>query len=163
MRISRRAKRMNRHHQGSKGEEGLILTSVIDIFTILVFFLLVHMGDESAVQNTQSIQLPASNSDQKPASALVVTVSKDDVIVQGRSVLTRAQAEVASVDILPALLDELRLQRDNQVLGAELDASKHPAIIMADKDIPYRLLRKIMMTLSEANYTDISLAVVQRE
>jgi biopolymer transport protein TolR len=164
MNSSRRAKRMARHHRGAHSEEGLILTSVIDIFTILVFFLLFQMGEESVLQTPAEIKLPESISDQKPDNALVVMISGEDVLVQGQSVMKAAAAEASESDSLAPLLAELAAQRQNRLLGvSEAEAEKHPAIIMGDKKIPYRLLKKVMYTLAEARYTDISLAVVQKE
>jgi len=161
---SRRAKRMERHHRGSHSEEGLILTSVIDIFTILVFFLLFQLGEESVLQTPAEIKLPESISDQKPENALIVMVSGEDVLVQGQPIMKSAAAQATESDSLAPLLAELTAQRQNRLLGvAEVAADKHPVIIMGDKAIPYRLLKKVMYTLAEARYTDISLAVVQKE
>ena len=166
MNKSKRAKRMERHHRKSHGEEGLILTSVIDIFTILVFFLLYNVGEESILQTPQEIKLPDSTSKVAPEMALVVMLSGTDVVVQGRPVMTAAEATKSQDDILKPLLDELNLQRQNQLLPTdkkEAEPDKNPAIIMGDKNINYLLLKKVMYTLAEARYTDISLAVVQKE
>lgn len=162
MKASRRAKRLMKNAGRSRGEEGLILTSVIDIFTILVLYLLVHMGDEQAIQNTHSIKLPDSSSDQKPATALIVSISSNDIVVQGHSVMDVNAAKDSTEDVLPPLLNELNIQRDNRITKAAAD-EKNPAIVLADRDIPYRLLKKIMYTLAEAQYTEISLAVVEKE
>jgi len=166
MNKSKRAKRMERHHRKTHSEEGLILTSVIDIFTILVFFLLYNVGEESIIQTPQEIKLPESTSKIQPDMALTVMISGNDVIVQGRPVMTTAEAEKSTDDILRPLLDELNLQRQNRLMPSDktsADAEKNPAIVMGDKNISYHLLKRVMYTLAEARYTDISLAVVQKE
>ncbi len=159
MKASHRSKRMARHHKRF-GAVSLSLTSMMDIFTILVFFLLVNQGIEQQLPASDAIKLPESLSEKLPADALVVMVSKDDIIVQGRPVMTASAAEQFKDDLLPALKEELALQRQNRVLGA---SDKNPALIMGDREIPYRLLKKIMYTLADAQYTDISLAVLKKE
>lgn len=160
MNQSRRAARMKRHHK-RRGVVALSLTSMMDIFTILVFFLLVNSGTEQQLPSNQSVELPQSLAQQLPKDALIVMVSKDDIIVQGRRIMSADAAEKLEDDVLPALLQELKLQSSNRLTQAAEE--RNPAIVMGDKTIPYRLLRKIMYTLSEANYTDISLAVMKKE
>ncbi|QGX41221.1 ExbD/TolR family protein [Permianibacter aggregans] len=160
MNQSRRAARMGRHHK-RRGVVALSLTSMMDIFTILVFFLLVNSGTEQQLPSNQSVELPQSLAQQLPKDALIVMVSKDDIIVQGRRIMSADAAEKLEDDVLPALLQELKLQSSNRLTVAAEE--RNPAIVMGDKTIPYRLLRKIMYTLSEANYTDISLAVMKKE
>ena len=159
MKASHRSKRMARHHKRFSAGS-LSLTSMMDIFTILVFFLLVNQGIEQQLPASDAIKLPESLSEKLPEDALVVMVSKDDIIVQGRPVMTASAAEKIDDDLLPALKEELALQRQNRVLGA---SDKNPALIMGDREIPYRLLKKIMYTLADAQYTDISLAVLKKE
>lgn len=160
MKSSHRAQRMQRHHKRF-GAVALSLTSMMDIFTILVFFLLVNQDIEQQLPGNDAITLPESLADKVPAEALVVMVSRDDIIVQGRPVMKTAAAEQAKDDLLPALRAELVLQRDNRVFVD--GANENPALVMGDKEIPYRLLKKIMYTLADAQYTDISLAVLKKE
>lgn len=160
MNQSRRASRMKRHHK-RRSVAALSLTSMMDIFTILVFFLLVNSGTEQQLPSNQSVELPQSLAQQLPKDALIVMVSKDDIIVQGHSIMKASAAEAASDDILKPLLVELKQQASNRL--TQSTEERNPAIVMGDKAIPYKLLRKIMYTLSEASYTDISLAVMKKE
>lgn len=160
MKTSHRAKRMERHHKRF-GAASLSLTSMMDIFTILVFFLLVNQGAETQMPASDSIKLPQSTSEKLPEDALIVMVSKDDIIVQGRPVMKASEAEKNEADLLPPLTAELQLQRQNRLIASADE--KNPAIIMGDKNIPYHLLKKIMYTLADAQYTDISLAVLKKE
>ncbi|NQD38334.1 biopolymer transporter ExbD [Permianibacter sp. IMCC34836] len=161
MKASHRSKRMQRHHKRFK-QGSLSLTSMMDVFTILVFFLLVNQGIEQQLPATDSIKLPQSLSEKLPPDALVVMVSKDDIIVQGRAIMKAGAAEKSEDDLLPALKTELMLQQQNRMVAAGAD-EKNPALIMGDKEIPYRLLKKIMYTLADAQYTDISLAVLKKD
>ncbi len=161
MKQSIRAKRMARHHSRLKKVPTLNLVSLMDIFTILVFFLLVNQGAETQMPSNESIKLPQSTSDKLPEDALIVMVSKDDIIVQGRPVMKASEAEQSKDDLLKPLTAELQLQKQNRIVSS--NEEKNPAIIMGDKDIPYHLLKKIMFTLADAQYTDISLAVLKKE
>ena len=86
MKQSLRAKRMAKHHRRLNQVPKLNLVSLMDIFTILVFFLLVNSGDVEVLQADKSIKLPASVSEQIPENNLLVVVSATDVLVGGRSV-----------------------------------------------------------------------------
>ena len=54
---SARAKRMEKHHKRNKGTAALNLVSLMDIFTILVFFLLVNSSDVETLPNAKDLQL----------------------------------------------------------------------------------------------------------
>jgi biopolymer transport protein ExbD len=65
-------------------------------------------------------------------------------------------------DVIVPLKAELELLAKREVIRKENQASKSAVTIMGDKDIPYRLLRKVMVTSARANFTDVSFAVRQR-
>ena len=66
MKMSRRAKRMDRHHKRNKGRAVLNLVSLMDIFTILVFFLLVNSGEVQVLPNAKALSLPPNRSRKRP-------------------------------------------------------------------------------------------------
>jgi biopolymer transport protein ExbD len=65
-------------------------------------------------------------------------------------------------DVIAPLKAELELLSKRLVIREKNQASKAAITIMGDKDIPYRLLRKVMVTSARANFTDVSFAVRQR-
>ena len=83
MKQSRRAKRMARHHKRNKGTPAFNLVSLMDIFTILVFFLLVNTGEGEVLPSTRSVHLPESVAEQKPRQNVVVMLTEHDVLVEG--------------------------------------------------------------------------------
>ena len=87
MKMSRRAKRMERHHKRSKGTPGFNLVSLMDIFTILVFFLLVNSGEGEVLPSAKDVALPESISEQKPRQNIVVMVTDKEILVQGNRIL----------------------------------------------------------------------------
>jgi biopolymer transport protein ExbD len=160
---SKRAKRMERHHKRSRLGGGLNLVSLMDIFTILVFFLLVNSSDVEVLPNAKDIQLPESIADVKAKESVVILIGDDDIIVQGVPVAKVADVMKMKGNDIPALRQALLSQND-RVLRKEAqdDIIGREVTIMGDKDIPYRLLKKVMATCTESEYGQISLAVLQK-
>jgi len=137
----------------------LNLVSLIDIFTILIFFLLSNMGIVEILPNSKAVKLPESTADKSPRETLIVIVNATDILVEGRKVASVADVMDAKDDLIAPLKAELDLQSSRQTIRRENDAQKQVITIMGDKDIPYRLLRKVMVTCARANFTEVSFAV----
>lgn len=139
----------------------LNLVSLMDIFTILVFFLLVNSSDVETISGKSSVKLPESISIKKPEETLILLVDKDDVFIQGRKIASLEQIE-KSEGVIGDLQSELKLQFQ-RLYGSDQKVVDTGAItIMGDKQIPYRVLKKIMMTCADANFGNISLAVQKK-
>lgn len=164
MQMSNRAKRMQRHQQ-RHGRGGMLsLVSLMDIFTILVFFLLVNSSEVEILPSASSLEMPESVADLKPRETVVVMITDETILVQGQPVASVAEV-LASGDLIVVPLElALRAQAD-RVLSAERAANiaEREVTVMGDKALPYRLLKKVMATCTEADYGRISLAVMQRE
>jgi biopolymer transport protein ExbD len=164
MKQSLRAKRMARRQRRMKQAAKLNLVSLMDIFTILVFFLLVNSSEVEVLQTDKSIKLPASISDQVPADSLIVMINDKDILVGGRRVGSVAEALASSADKIPALETELAYQASRARPLSEEEQQLGRAInIMGDQAIPYALLKKVMASCAAADYRNISLAVAHRE
>lgn len=155
--LQKRAERKARNHTGLD----MNLVSLIDIFTILIFFLMSSTGVE-VLATARAVKLPESTADKTPRETVVVTVSGQDIVVDGRKVASVADVIDAADDLIAPLKAELDLQSARQVIRAENRAQAKTLTILGDKDIPYRLLRKVMVTASKANFSDVSFAVVQK-
>ncbi len=160
---SGRAKRMEKHHKRNKGAGALNLVSLMDIFTILVFFLLVNSSDVETLPSTKELQLPESIAEDKAKETVVILIGENDLIVQGRPIAKIADILATKGNDIPALREALLSQND-RVLRREAkdDIAGREVTIMGDKDIPYRLLKKVMATCTESDYGQISLAVLQK-
>ena len=86
MRTSRKAKRIRRHYGRMHKPGGLNLVSLMDIFTILVFFLMVNSSDVKVMQNTADVPLPKSTAQQEAVESLTVQVTANAILVQGSEV-----------------------------------------------------------------------------
>ena len=159
---SARAKRMEKHHKRHRGAGALNLVSLMDIFTILVFFLLVNSSDVETLPNTKDLQLPESIADEKAKETVVILIGETDIIVQGTPIAKVADVMNIKGNDIPQLRQALKSQND-RVLRREAadDIAGREVTIMGDKDIPYRLLKKVMATCTESDYGQISLAVLQ--
>lgn len=163
MKMSRRAQRMERHHKRSGGRSVINLVSLMDIFTILVFFLLVNSSDGEVLPTLKSVELPESISEEKPRQTVVVMVSGENILVHGKVVASVQQLLQQPQSTSPQLrqaLDEINSRALRT--AAHDDASRREATIMGDREIPYRLLKKVMATCTEAGFGRISLAVLQK-
>lgn len=162
MKQSVHAKRMARNIKRHRGASKLNLVSLMDIFTILVFFLLVNSSDVEVLQNNKTIKLPESVADKQPENNLIVSVSHDNILVGGRKVAnTQVVQKMKSAEI-KGLKDELEYLAKRKPFRDEEEAEKgRDVTIMGDKGIPYDLLKKVMTTCAKSGYNNISLAVSQ--
>ncbi|ROR29498.1 ExbD/TolR family protein [Inmirania thermothiophila] len=151
---SRRARRMARRHARGTPVR-LHLVSLMDIFTILVFFLLVNTSDVQPPG--RAVRLPTGRAETPPRQTLVVTVTPEAILVQDRPVV-RVAAIPPDGPIAP-LAEELA----HQAARSGLPPAAREATVVGDRTIPFALLQRVMQTLSAAGYPRISLAVVRRE
>ena len=154
--IQKRAARNARH--GNALDMNLV--SLIDVFTILIFFLLSNSGVETLP--AASVHLPESTAKKDPKETLVVVVNGSEITVEGRKVADVAPLATATDDLIPGLKAQLDEIAARPVALAENAAKAHSLTIMGDKDIPYQLLRKVMYTAARADFTDVSFAVNQK-
>ena len=139
------------------------LVSLIDVFTILIFFLLSNATGVELLPSPKAVHLPASVAEKNPKETVVVVVSGTEIIVDGRKVVNVAEVINQQADLIEPLKAELDLQANRQVIRKENEAVSKNVTIMGDKDIPYSLLRKIMVTCARANFSDVSFAVRRKD
>ena len=160
---SARAKRMEKHHKRNKGSGALNLVSLMDIFTILVFFLLVNSSDVQTLPNAKDMKLPESIAEKKPEETVTILIGKTDILVQGEPVAKIDEVMAIKGNDIPELREALLSQNDRVLRrAANADVAGREVTIMGDKDIPYRLLKKVMATCTQSDYGQISLAVLQK-
>lgn len=141
----------------------LNLIPMIDIMSVLVAFLLIYSTEVEVVQNAKDVEIPLSSAEAKPAETVVVTITKDMLLVQGDVVATIEQIR----DPNTALIEPLReyLSRPLATQGDEVQqaALAHREItVLADRSLPYEVIRKVMTTCTAAAYDKLSLAVLEK-
>jgi len=160
LKLSNRSKRMD-HFKGLHSRSGLNLVSLMDIFTILVFFLLVSTGAPQ-LPNSKDITLPTSVAKNVPKETLIVTITKTDVLVQGKKVAAISDLLNDKEAIIGDLEKELKFLASKRQFTESDKKSGRAITIMGDENIPYQLLRKILATCRQANYTTIAFAAFQK-
>ncbi len=159
-----------RRRQGKSRKNAVVSLTVIslmDIFTILLLFLLVHAGDDAiALPSTEQLSLPASTSKTMPKSTITLMVTEKDILVEGNRIMGVAEALKEKALVLPLVKKELVRLAERTKSLARLNASVKftgKITVMGDKKIPFRLLKKIMSTAAQAAYPNISLGVMQKD
>ena len=160
MRNSRRMKRMGR---SKRKVTGLNLTPLMDVFTILVFFLLFHSSGGDILETPKQIKLPDSVVETKPRETIVIMVSPEVVVVQGEAVVNTPELLDDSVRMVAGITERLeQLERNIIGISTKAVAEGKEITILADKTIPFKVLKKIMSTCTGSGYGRISLAVIQK-
>lgn len=159
MKLSRRAKRMKIHHARSKDRIATLnMVSLMDIFTILVFFLLVNTTSSEVLPSPKNVTLPDSISEKLPLRNLVVAVDGIHIRLQGKTVISVAEVLSTKGNIISPLYDALI----TSAIKVKNLTNNKGITIMGDKEVPYLLLKKIMLTCAKAEYANISFAVNQK-
>jgi biopolymer transport protein ExbD len=160
MNSSRRIRRMTRN---KRGVTKLNLTPLMDVFTVLVFFLMINSATVETLQQPKQIKLPESVVEAKPRETVVIFVGTDEVLVQGVPVARIADIQATeNADIEPISVRLAELSESVIGLSTQAIAESQEVTVLADKSIPFSVLKKIMATCTGQGYTRVSLAVIQR-
>ncbi len=176
MSSSLRRRRMARSHRRMNKPTKLNLVALMDIFTILVLFLIVNTGDVEVLDADKNVALPESVSELRPEATLVIKISPNDIRLQDKLIgrvdvfaddnATGTQTQASSnkaattadtLALLKQALDVAALQDEHW--QPEEHPNGRPIIIMGDKSTPFELLKQIMATCASTDFRDISLAV----
>jgi biopolymer transport protein ExbD len=139
------------------------LTSLMDVFTILVFFLLVNSGSVEVLDAPREISLPESREETKPRETVVIFVSPEEVLVQGQPVarvddiLEGTQGYAEAITSQLAALKTTVIGSSTQAVAGSLEVT-----ILADKNVPFIVVKRIMSTCTGEGYENVSLAVIQK-
>jgi len=154
---------MRRMGRSRKKGTGLILTPLMDVFTILVFFLLFHSSGSNTLDTPKQIRLPDSVVEAKPRETVVIMVSPEVVLIQGEAVIGTSELLNDEIRTVPEIAERLgRLEQNIIGISTKTIVASKEVTILADKTTPFRVLRKIMSTCTASGYGRLSLAVIQR-
>ena len=160
MRNTRRIKRMKRNRV-KIGK--MNLTSLMDVFTILVFFLLANSSSNEVLSTPKHIKLPDSVVESKPRETVVIMVGPETVLVQGEAVANTPELIENKSENIPEITQRLdHLERNIIGINTQTAIASKEVTILADKTIPFNVLKKIMTTCTGSGYGRISLAVIQK-
>ena len=139
------------------------LVSLIDVFTILIFFLLSSASGVELLASPKAVKLPESVSEKSPKETILLVISGTEILVDGRKVANVADVMATKGDLIEPLKAELDLLGNRAIVRAENQDKGKAITIMGDQNIPYQLLRKVMYTSARANFSDVSFAVRRKD
>jgi len=142
---------------------GLNMVPLMDVFTILLFFLLVNSTSSDVTEPPKTVKLPASYVESKPRETVAVVVTENEILVQGESVATTQEVLETTESEIEAIMLRL-LEQQKRVIGiSERTVSDSTEVtVLAHKTIPFEILKKVMSSCTRAGYEKISLAVIQK-
>jgi biopolymer transport protein ExbD len=143
------------------------MTSLVDVLTVLVFFLLKNFSTEGdIITQTKNLELPESSSKMKPEQMLNISISSKHIMVEGTPVALVSEEQERGGNEIPALskyLDEKRKQTE-QIAEYDKNVSfTGKLVIQGDRAIPYWLLQKVLATCGDNGYSSFSLAVMKKD
>jgi biopolymer transport protein ExbD len=140
------------------------LTSLMDVFTILVFFLLINSGSIEVMEAPKNVKLPESRVEAKPRETVVISVSAEEVLVQGQPVALVADILAGGSKAAGPIISRLADLKRNVVGTSTLTAAASQEVtILADKSVPFVVVKRIMSICTGEGYENVSLAVIQKE
>ncbi len=158
---NRRMKRMTR--QSKAGAGGLSLVSLMDVFTILVFFLLVNSSSSDVMEPPKNIKLPDSAVETKPRETVIVMITPTQILVQGEPVISTQEVVDSKIAIIEQVKDRLILQKKKVIgINTKTVSQSKEITVLAHRTVPFHLMKKVMASCTSAGYGKISLAVIQK-
>ncbi len=153
VRLIRRGKR--------RYDEPLVnLTSMVDVLSVLMFFLLsIYSGGGYLSILPSGLELPRSSVRQNLTRQVEIAVLKDKILVDRKQIADDPVQLTDTPDLaLPALQAELAALT---AAKPQQDPAEARVTIEADRSVPFRLLKKVIYTADQAGYRKQSLAVHQ--
>jgi biopolymer transport protein ExbD len=164
MRESRRLKRMERNNRNQNQYVKLNLIPMLDVLSVLVFFLLFHSFNGDMPE--QRLALPQSVVETKPRGTVAISVTPEVVLVQGEAVCRTPDLYDDRVGNVLQVTERLAQIQSSMVdetgNKAAPEAETREITLLADKTIPFKVLKKIMTSCTASGYGKISLAVIQK-
>lgn len=163
MKQNRRMKRMERGQKKGLASAGLNLVSLMDVFTILVFFLLVNSSSSDVMEPPKNIKLPDSTVEAKPRETVIVLITPEQVLVQGEPVSTTQEVIDSKAPVVEGIKERLLLQQQKVIgISTKVVAESREVTVLAHRTVPFHLIKKVMASCTSAGYGKISLAVIQK-
>lgn len=151
-----------------RGVFSLRLTSMIDMFTILLVFLLKSFSAEGQIMSvSQDLRLPESTSRIQPQVMSIVAITRDWILLDGRplvqvnEVLSREEHLIS--ELHGALVNIRSLSEGMGQMSGQMQGFQGKIAIQGDREMPFDLLKRIMMTCGQVGYNDMHLAVMEKE
>ncbi len=142
---------------GSAQEEAEIkpqLTSLIDVMTILLVFLIQNFSSEGQlVTASDNLTLPMSSIQTNPEMMVTVSITTDAVLVGGEKIVDLSVFAEESEYIIPELLEAMEREQSKSLSPTMM--------LQADKELPFNIIKRVAFTCNRAGFSDFSILVFQ--
>lgn len=130
------------------------LTSLIDVMTILLVFLLKNFSVEGElITPSKDLELPKSTIEKKAEPMFTVQISKNDLMVDGKPVAKINSFESSDSLMIPEFYKEI---------SSFIETSRTKEVMIeADRELPFNVIKRVMFTCSKAGFKDFSILVIQ--
>lgn len=157
-----------KHRRRQPREMTLQITSMVDVFTILLVFLLKSYSTEGhLVHIAEAIRLPSSTAQEAIQPAAAVAFNGQSLFLDGQLLIPDVGPYVASPE---PLIEPLYQALTALAARSKEVAAVNPAVVFTgevvlqgDREIPFRLLKKVIYTAGQAEYVNQTLAVFREE
>ena len=152
-------------HTKKSGFADLLVTPLVDMFVIIVLFLIANFSATGEVlMMSKDISLPEAKNVQDIQSAPVVTVSKTEVLLSG-ALIGRVEdftrEEYLNIPLLEEKLrDEKKKFEDLHSAANDSGAFKGDVNIQADKGVEFRIIKRVMFSCASAGFGNINFATL---
>jgi biopolymer transport protein ExbD len=147
----------------------LNVTSMTDMFTILLVFLLQTFAtDEVAIEQAQGIRLPTSTTEKNPVDGVNVSITRQELKLD-QKVLAQVkndEIDIAAIEsgdsnFIKPLFNALK--KINDEMEKKKDHRLGRVLFQADQELPYSTIRKVMYTASMAGFPNVKLITTIRD
>ncbi len=155
-----------KRHNTNQGDVKVNLTSMMDMFTIILVFLIKqYTTDGVLIQPSEFLTLPMSTVEQPADVALDLVISKEWILVNHEPIIKVASVINQDGLIIAPLQDKLQVyareaKRAEEQFGTRFSGR---VMIQGDKSIPYKVLVKVMATCGRSDYPNMRLLVYQKQ
>ena len=166
--IRKRLRRMPEHQH-----QELNIYAMMDMMTILLVFLIQQFATTAAnITQSAELQIPTSTSERPAEPAVLVTISQNDILVDGTRALSLRNGLIdpsqknggANAFLINPLLEPMVTTKDR----LKLIASRNPqrpftgeVQIIADRRTPYRTLIEVVYTCGQAEFKNVRFVIIQ--
>ena len=143
----------------------LKLTSMIDMFTILLVFLLKSYSAEGQIMSVSpDLRLPESTAQKAPQTTSIIAITNDLILLDGKQVTEVSRIIRSRTLEIPELRRALLQLRQLSEKVGEIHADMGftgKISIQGDRELPYLVIKKIMFTCGKVGFNDMLLAVTK--
>ena len=163
-------------------DDELNITSMMDMMTIILVFLLKSVGStEVEVRTSDNLRLPYSTNEKPPILSVNVVVQKNAILVDGTEVSSVVSEQHESIPSLRVYDVPAEKRRGLEIfdLYEQLNAKKEVSqtlekktkgkvkfegkmILQFDQNISYSLMRDVMFTAGKAEFFDFQFVLIQK-